>query len=82
MKKNIKLSLNDLKVKSFVTSLKEDEINVLKAGARAGATGHNCMSDDIACGSLNPCEPLPPKYSDLCGVAQTYDVPTQCAIEC
>jgi hypothetical protein len=63
MKKMLRLDLSDLKVKSFVTSLNDEEKK--KAYGRGpGFTGTNCLE-------CLPSEPECPSDPSLCGTCQS-----------
>ncbi len=47
MKKKNKLSLSDLKVKSFITDLEKTDQNILKGGAAKTLPANQCISGMI-----------------------------------
>ncbi|MEO1049748.1 MAG: pinensin family lanthipeptide [Bacteroidota bacterium] len=49
--KNNKLKIEDLKVKSFVTSMKDDQVETVKGGLLS--IGNNCTLDDGGCDDYN-----------------------------
>lgn len=65
MPKKLKLNLNDLKIQSFVTTLKSSEEEILKGGADTGTNGESCTCNTnctcYTCGTCgtwcNTCRP-------------------------